>query len=68
MWKQNVDQELHGVEPCPICYNTLHPKTLSLPTLTCPTCKNKFHNSCLYKWFQTSGKSKCVICQSPFFS
>ena len=67
VWKKSVDQELLGVEPCPICFNTLHPKTLSLPTLACRTCKNKFHNACLYKWFQTAGKSKCVICQEPFF-
>ena len=56
-----------GVEPCPICYSILHPKTLSLPTMCCPTCKNKFHSPCLYKWFNTSGKSKCVLCQQPFF-
>lgn len=66
-WKRSVDQELEGVEPCPICYSTLHPKLLSLPSLACRTCKNKFHNSCLHKWFQTSGKSKCVICQETFF-
>eukprot|EP01041_Mallomonas_annulata_P003532 gene3532-7026_t len=67
LWKHNVDQELRGVEPCPICYSTLHPRLLSLPTLSCRTCNNKFHSSCLYKWFQTAGKSKCVICQEPFF-
>ncbi len=67
LWKRNVDKEFDGVEPCPICYSILHPKTLSMPTLVCKTCSNKFHSACLYKWFSSSGKSKCVICQQPFF-
>lgn len=66
LWRKNVDNEFEGVEPCPICYSTLHPKKLCLPTLQCATCKNKFHPSCLYTWFQSSGKSKCVICQQNF--
>jgi hypothetical protein len=68
MWKCNVEKELEGVEPCPICYCVLHTKTLGLPALACPTCNNKFHNTCLYTWFKSSGKSKCVICQQPFFA
>jgi hypothetical protein len=67
LWKRNIERELEGVEPCPICYCILHTKTLSLPALSCPTCNNKFHNTCLYTWFKSSGKSKCVICQQPFF-
>jgi ribosomal protein L12E/L44/L45/RPP1/RPP2 len=67
LWKRNVDKEFEGVEPCPICYSILHPKTLSMPTLVCKTCNNKFHSACLYKWFHSSGKSKCVLCQQPFF-
>lgn len=67
MWKNNVEKELEGVEPCPICYSILHPKTLNLPHLCCTTCNNKFHSTCLYQWFKSSGKSKCVICQQPFF-
>lgn len=67
LWKKNVDKEFAGVEPCPICYSILHPKTYQMPGLACPTCKNKFHSSCLHKWFQSSGKSKCVLCQQPFF-
>jgi len=68
MWKLNIEKELKGVEPCPICYSTLHIKTHCLPTLSCPTCHNKFHSPCLYTWFKSSGKSKCVICQQPFFT
>jgi len=67
MWKCNIEKELAGVEPCPICYCILHSKTLSLPTLACPTCRNKFHSACLFTWFKSSGKSKCVICQQEFF-
>ena len=65
--KSNLEKEFDGVEPCPICYCILHPKTFSLPALTCPTCSNKFHSTCLYTWFKSSGKSKCVICQQPIF-
>lgn len=67
IWKNNIEKELKGIEPCPICYSTLHIKSHSLPTLSCPTCNNKFHSQCLYTWFKSSGKSKCVICQQPFF-
>ncbi|KAJ0410537.1 hypothetical protein ATCC90586_008344 [Pythium insidiosum] len=66
LWKQNVDREFEGVEPCPICYSILNPKTRGLPNLPCKTCSNKYHNSCLYKWFNQSGKNKCPICQQPF--
>ena len=67
MWKCNIEKEFDGVEPCPICYCILHAKSLSLPTLGCPTCRNKFHPNCLFTWFRSSGKSKCVICQQEFF-
>ncbi len=68
MWKKNVEKELDGIEPCPICYSILHPKTMSLPKLKCPTCNNKFHNQCLFTWFKSSGKSKCVVCQQPMYN
>ncbi|POM80476.1 Hypothetical protein PHPALM_1682 [Phytophthora palmivora] len=66
LWKRNVDKEFEGVEPCPICYSILNPKNMGLPSLPCKTCNNKYHNSCLYKWFNQSGKNKCPICQQPF--
>ena len=68
MWKSNIEKELEGVEPCPICYCTLHSKTQCLPSMACPTCNNKFHSPCLTTWFRSSGKSKCVICQQPFYA
>ena len=67
IWKNNVQREFKGMEPCPVCYCILHPKTATLPKLECPTCHNKFHNTCLMHWFKTSGKNKCVLCQQPFF-
>ena len=67
LWKKNMENEFEGVEPCPICYSTLHHKSMSLPSMTCPTCSNKFHPLCLNTWFKQSGKHKCVICQQPFF-
>lgn len=68
MWEQSLEHEFKGLEPCPICYSVLHPKTTALPKLECPTCHNKFHSLCLGTWFRSSGKNKCVICQQPFYA
>lgn len=68
LWKRNVDKEFEGMEPCPICYSILHPSNFALPSRECATCKNKFHSDCLYKWFNTSHKSVCPLCQQPFGS
>ncbi|KAL2317406.1 hypothetical protein Fmac_031282 [Flemingia macrophylla] len=65
-WKRNFDKEFEGVEECPICYSVIHTTNHSLPRLACKTCKHKFHSACLYKWFSTSHKSSCPLCQSPF--
>ncbi|CAN6467178.1 unnamed protein product [Victoria cruziana] len=66
VWKSNFDKEFEGVEECPICYSIIHTSNHSLPRLACKTCKHKFHSACLYKWFSTSHKSTCPLCQSPF--
>lgn len=66
LWKQNVDKEFEGVEPCPVCYSVLCVKTHAMPNLECKTCNNRFHSSCLYKWFSSSGKNQCVLCQQPW--
>jgi len=66
-WKSNFDKEFEGVEECPICYSVIHTTNHSLPRLACRTCKHKFHSACLYKWFSTSHKSSCPLCQSPFW-
>ena len=66
LWKENVDQEFEGVEPCPVCYSVLHVKTHKLPELECTTCSNRFHSQCLTQWFRSSGKQQCVICQQSW--
>lgn len=38
----------------------------TLPTKPCRTCKNRFHASCLYKWFQSSNSSSCPLCRTLF--
>ncbi|XP_047330718.1 E3 ubiquitin-protein ligase listerin isoform X2 [Impatiens glandulifera] len=68
IWKSNFDMEFKGVEECPICYSVIHTTNHSLPRLACKTCKHKYHSACLYKWFSTSHKSTCPLCQSPFRS
>lgn len=66
IWKSNFDKAFEGVEECPICYSVIHTTNHSLPRLACKTCRHKFHSACLYKWFSTSHKSTCPLCQSPF--
>ncbi|KAM0040615.1 putative transcription factor C2H2 family [Helianthus debilis subsp. tardiflorus] len=66
IWKNNFDKEFEGVEECPICYSVIHTSNHSLPRRACRTCKHKFHSACLYKWFLTSNKSNCPLCQSLF--
>eukprot|EP00538_Stauroneis_constricta_P006138 CAMPEP_0119572450 /NCGR_PEP_ID=MMETSP1352-20130426/44628_1 /TAXON_ID=265584 /ORGANISM="Stauroneis constricta, Strain CCMP1120" /LENGTH=1761 /DNA_ID=CAMNT_0007622135 /DNA_START=8 /DNA_END=5289 /DNA_ORIENTATION=- len=65
-WKENVDKEFEGVEPCPVCYSVLHVKTHKLPNLQCNTCQHRFHVDCLSQWFRSSGKNACVLCQQPW--
>ena len=67
LWKQNIDQEMDGVEDCSICYCTLHATDRSLPKLPCKNCGNKFHVGCIRKWFNTSNKSNCPLCQTFFW-
>eukprot|EP00980_Cylindrotheca_fusiformis_P005876 scaffold1233_cov111-Cylindrotheca_fusiformis.AAC.2 len=66
LWKENVDKEFEGVEPCPVCYSVLHVKTHKLPGVECNTCQNRFHIDCLSQWFRSSGKNDCVLCQQPW--
>ncbi|KAK8960828.1 E3 ubiquitin-protein ligase listerin [Platanthera guangdongensis] len=66
IWKSNFDKEFDGVEECPICYSIIHTTNHNFPRLPCKTCKHKFHSACLYKWFSTSHKSTCPLCQTPF--
>jgi len=66
LWHQNLDSHFAGVEVCSICYSIFHLSNYDLPRLACKTCRNKFHHACMYRWFQTSYKSNCPLCQTPF--
>ena len=65
VFNRNVNLHFSGFEDCAICYSILH-QDLSLPSKSCPTCSNKFHAACLYKWFKSSGSSTCPLCRSAF--
>lgn len=68
LFTKNVHLQFSGFEECAICYSILHAVDRKLPSKTCPTCKNKFHGACLYKWFRSSGNNTCPLCRSeiPF--
>ena len=65
LWKQSVEQELAGVEPCPICYSVVHIEEHTLPRKRCKTCRNHFHTQCLAKWFRTSHNNGALCASSP---
>lgn len=65
LFNRNVNLHFSGFEECAICYSILH-QDHSLPSKVCPTCLNKFHSACLYKWFKSSGSSTCPLCRSAF--
>ena len=70
IWVENIEGFLADVEECYICYSvTYHGSSTvggSIPSKQCRTCKNKFHSECLLKYFRTSGKTICCLCQNPF--
>ncbi|KAJ8613953.1 hypothetical protein CTAYLR_008797 [Chrysophaeum taylorii] len=53
-WTASLDMEFKDLDPCPICYACLHPKSKRLPTSSAPP------------WFEKSHKHLCVICQQDF--
>ena len=59
VWRSNLESHFSGVEECSICMAIVSATNHALPRMKCHECKNKFHSQCLYKWFQTSGNSKC---------
>jgi hypothetical protein len=71
IWIENIEGFLKDVEECYICYSvTYHHGAKgtagSIPNKQCRTCKYKFHSECLLKYFRTSGKTICCLCQNPF--
>ncbi|KAI9444100.1 hypothetical protein H4582DRAFT_1919312 [Lactarius indigo] len=66
LFKKNVALHFEGQTECAICYSIISLSDGSLPRKPCKTCKNRFHASCLYKWFNTSHSSSCPLCRSEF--
>jgi len=67
LFKKNVSLYFEGQVECAICYSIISVTDLSLPTKPCRTCKNRFHSSCLYRWFKSSSSSSCPLCRSDIF-
>ncbi|KAI0341369.1 hypothetical protein BDW22DRAFT_1358876 [Trametopsis cervina] len=67
-FKKNVTSHFEGQTECPICYSMISSGDFTLPKKPCRTCKNKFHSSCLYKWFNSSHSSTCPLCRSEILS
>lgn len=64
-FRRNVTGALKGQTECAICYSIISADR-QLPQKRCPTCKNLFHASCLFKWFKTSNASTCPLCRNAF--
>jgi len=65
-WQANALKLFQGLEECAVCYCVLHPSDKSLPGPACKQCKHKFHATCLYKWFKSSGNATCPLCRALF--
>ncbi|ORX38482.1 hypothetical protein BD324DRAFT_607949 [Kockovaella imperatae] len=66
VFKRNVSLHFEGVVECAICYSIISLTDRTLPTKPCRTCKNRFHASCLFKWFNSSHSSSCPLCRTLF--
>ncbi|KAF7197399.1 E3 ubiquitin-protein ligase listerin [Pseudocercospora fuligena] len=64
-WRKNVTGALKGQSECAICYSIIN-DAKELPTKRCPTCKQMFHNQCLFKWFRSSNSSTCPLCRQQY--
>lgn len=62
--KRNIVGALKGQTECAICYSVIAADK-RMADKRCTTCKNLFHRSCLYKWFQTSSQNTCPLCRNP---
>ncbi|UNI13364.1 hypothetical protein JDV02_000114 [Purpureocillium takamizusanense] len=64
VFKRNMIGALKGQSECAICYSIISTDKRT-PDKRCTTCKNLFHRTCLYKWFQTSNQNTCPLCRNP---
>lgn len=64
VFRRNVAGALKGQSECAICYSIISADR-RMPDKRCATCKNLFHRSCLYKWFQSSNQNTCPLCRNP---
>ncbi|KAI8176017.1 E3 ubiquitin-protein ligase listerin [Colletotrichum sp. SAR 10_75] len=63
-FKRNIVGALKGQSECAICYSIISTDK-KMPDKRCGTCKNLFHRTCLYKWFQSSNQNTCPLCRNP---
>ncbi|KAJ9150916.1 E3 ubiquitin-protein ligase listerin [Pleurostoma richardsiae] len=63
-FRRNVVGALKGQSECAICYSIISTDR-KMPDKRCQTCRNLFHRTCLYKWFQTSNQNTCPLCRNP---
>ncbi|EGX88716.1 RING zinc finger protein, putative [Cordyceps militaris CM01] len=64
VFKRNIVGALRGHSECAICYSIVSADK-RIPDKRCTTCKNLFHRTCLYKWFQSSNQNTCPLCRNP---
>ncbi|WYZ46016.1 hypothetical protein EsH8_IX_000241 [Colletotrichum jinshuiense] len=63
-FRRNIVGALKGQTECAICYSIISTDK-KMPDKRCQTCKNLFHRTCLYKWFQSSNQNTCPLCRNP---
>ncbi|PFH59912.1 hypothetical protein XA68_11711 [Ophiocordyceps unilateralis] len=64
VFRRNMVGALRGQSECAICYSIIS-SDKRMPDKRCSTCKNFFHRTCLYRWFQTSSQNTCPLCRNP---
>ncbi|KAI5868341.1 hypothetical protein GGS23DRAFT_592120 [Durotheca rogersii] len=63
-FRRNIVGAMKGQTECAICYSIISTDR-KMPDKRCQTCKNLFHRTCLYKWFQSSNQNTCPLCRNP---
>ena len=63
-FRRNAIGAMKGQTECAICYSIVG-SDKRLPDKRCGTCRNQFHRTCLYKWFQSSNQNTCPLCRNP---